>query len=92
MPREESDAILPDRRVQRHSMTSLETACSLANSSSLGGGGAEGEVCMSMGGVCGRSLTGGKILFTGRQTCSLFSIMTLSIRINVIICLLETFK
>ena len=27
---------------------------------------------LSMGGVCGRSLTAGKILFTGRQTCSLY--------------------
>ena len=27
--REESDAILPDRSVQRHSVTSLETACAL---------------------------------------------------------------
>ena len=46
-----------------------------------GGGGAEGDVFilrspgiaaspiydLSMGGVCGRSLTMGKILFTGRQ-------------------------
>ena len=46
----------------------------------VGGGGAEGEVCilrssgiaaspislLSMGGVCGRSLTAGKILFTGK--------------------------
>ena len=37
--REESDAILPDRSVQRHSVTSFETACSLANSPSWGGGG-----------------------------------------------------
>ena len=49
---------------------------------------AEGEVCilrspvivaspislLSVGGVCGRSLTAGKILFTGRQTCSLYLI------------------
>ena len=77
--REESDAIFPDRSVQRHSVTSLETARSLANSSSWeGGGGGEGEVCilsspriaafpislLSMSGVCGRSLTAGKILFT----------------------------
>ena len=27
---------------------------------------------LSMGGVCGRSLTPGKILFGGRQTCSLY--------------------
>ena len=55
----------------------------------LVGGGAEGEVCilrspgnaaspislLSMGGVCGRSLTAGKILFTGRQTCSLYLVL-----------------
>ena len=54
-----------------------------------GGGGAEEEVCilrspgiaaspislLSMGGVCGRSLTAGKILFTGRQTCSLYLVL-----------------
>ena len=40
-----SDAILPDRTVQRHSVTSLETACSLANGPSWGAGvGAKGEV------------------------------------------------
>ena len=27
---------------------------------------------LSMGGVCGRSLTPGKFLFAGRQTCSLY--------------------
>ena len=57
----------------------------------VGGGGAEGEVCvlrspgiaaspislLSMGGVCGRSLTAEKILFTGRQTCSLYLILWL---------------
>ena len=73
--------------MQRHSVTSLETALSLANGPSWGGGGAvEGEVCilrspgiattlislLSMGGVCGRSLTAAKILFIGRQTCSLY--------------------
>ena len=35
---------LPDQNVQRHSVTSLETACSLANDPSWGGGG------------CGRSM------------------------------------
>ena len=30
-----------------------------------------------MGGVCGRSLTEGKILFTGRQTCSLYLVLWL---------------
>ena len=53
------------------------------------GGGAEGEVCvlrspgiaaspislLSMGGVCGRSLSAEKILFTGRQTCSLYLVL-----------------
>ena len=81
--------ILPDRSVQRHSVTSLETACSLANGPSWGGRRAEGEVCilrspgiaaspislLSMGGVCGRSLAAGKILFTGRQTCSLYLVL-----------------
>ena len=43
--REESDAILPDRSVQRHSVMSLETARSLANGPSWGGG-TEGEVCI----------------------------------------------
>ena len=67
--REESDAILPDRSVQRHSVTSLETARSLGNVPSWGGGGGggEGEVGIlrspgiaaspislsSTGGVCG---------------------------------------
>ena len=54
-----------------------------------GGGGAEGEVCilrssgiaaspislLSMGGDCGRSLTAWKILFTGRQKCSLYLVL-----------------
>ena len=31
----------------------------------------------STGGVCGRSLTEGKILFTGRQTCSLYLVLWL---------------
>ena len=59
----------------------------------LVGGGAEGEVCIlrslgivaspislsSMGGVCGRSLTAGKIHFTGRQTCSLYLVLWLCV-------------
>ena len=94
MPRKRTGiAILPDRSVQRHSVMSLDTACSLANGPSWGGGGCLREnyvFCvprelqrllslLSMGGVCGRSLTVGKILFTGRQTCSLYlvDIMTL---------------
>ena len=43
--REESDAILPDRSVQRHSVTSLETARSLANGPSWRGG-LKGVVCI----------------------------------------------
>ena len=60
-------------------MTSLEIALSLANDPSGGGlrGNSPGIAAspislLSMGGVCGRSLTAGKILFTGRQTCSLY--------------------
>ena len=55
------------------------------------GRGAEGEVCilrfpgiaassislLFMGGVCGRSLTAGKILFTESQTCSLYLVLWL---------------
>ena len=64
-----------------------ETARSLANDHS--GGGAEGEfpencsvsylsfVYGSNGRVCGRSLTAGKILFTGRQTCSFYLVLWL---------------
>ena len=94
MPRKrmgrKSAANFPDQNVQRHSLTSLETAHSLANALSWGGG-AEGEVyilrssgiaaspisLLSMVGVCGRSLTAGKILFTGRQTCSFYSVLWL---------------
>ena len=32
---------------------------------------------LSMGGVCGRSLSAGKILFAGRQTCSLYLVLCL---------------
>ena len=67
----------------------VETARSLANDLSIFWG--EGEVCilrspgigaspislLSMGGVCGRRLTAGKILFTGRQTCSLYLVLWL---------------
>ena len=42
----------------------------------VGGGGLgvprELQRLLSMEGVCGRSLTSGKILFAGRQTCSLY--------------------
>ena len=33
----------------------------------------------STGGVCGRSLMAGKILFTGRQTCSLYLVLWLGV-------------
>ena len=64
----------------------LETACSLANGPSWGGGGgarrssgiaASPISLLSMGGVCGRSLTAGKILFTGGQTCCLYLVLWL---------------
>ena len=68
-----------------HYFPTAVTARSLAICHNWGGGGAEGEVCillsqgieespislLSMGGVCGRSLTAREILFTGRQTGSL---------------------
>ena len=81
--------------MNRHSLTSLETARSLANGPSCGGGGgvllrkkyvrsmyspgiaASPISVLSIGGVCGRSLTAGKILFTGRQTCSLYLVLWL---------------
>ena len=80
---EESDENFPDQNVQRHSMTSQETARSLANGSSWGDGcilrfpgiAASPISILSMGGVCGRSLAAGKILFTGRQTCSLYLVL-----------------
>ena len=63
-------------------MTSLETARSLANGPVCWGksmysafpenGIASPISLLYMGGVCGRSLTPGKILFTGRQRCSLY--------------------
>ena len=34
---------------------------------------------LSMGGVCGRSLSAGKILFAGRQTCSLYLVLWLCV-------------
>ena len=74
--------------MQRHSVTLLENARSLANGPIVAGGW-EG-ICREMqrllslffvygstGGVCGQSLTAGKILFTGRQTCSLYLVLWL---------------
>ena len=67
--------------------TSLETARSLINDPSGAGGGGGGEfpgncsvsylsfIYGSTGGVCGRSLTAGKIFFTSRQTCSLYIVL-----------------
>ena len=85
MPRkrtQKSDANFPDQNVQRHSVTSHETARLLANDPSGGGlrrnspGIAASPVSLlSMGGVCGLSLTAEKILFTGRQTCSLYLVL-----------------
>ena len=88
MPRKrtgKSDANFTDQNVQRHRVTSFETACSLANGPSWGRGGGGGlgvprELqrllsLLSMEGVCGRSLMAGKILFTGRQTCSLYLVL-----------------
>ena len=88
--------------------TSHETARSLANGPSWGGGGGElwrgggwrRSMCsafpgncsvsylsfLSMRGVCGRSLTAGKILFTERQTCSLYLVLWLcGVNFNAII-------
>ena len=65
---------------------SLETARSLANGPSAGGWGAITRelqrflsfiVYGNTGGVWGRSLTAGKILFTGRQTWSLYLVLWL---------------
>ena len=89
MPRareqKENDANFPDQNVQRHSMTSHGTARLLANDPSSGGLRGTSPVNCSIsylsfvygstGGVCGQSLTVGKILFTGRQTCSLYLVL-----------------
>ena len=68
-------------------MTSLETARSLANGPIEAGGlgwiSRELQRLLSLigygstGGVCGRSLMDGKILFTGSQTCSLYLVLWL---------------
>ena len=73
--------------MQRHSVTSLETARSLANGPIEAGGWGriprELQRLLSLtgyastGGVCRRSLTAGKILFTWRQTCSLYLVLWL---------------
>ena len=67
-------------------MTSLETARSLAGGG--GGGGVEGELLvsylsLSKGGVCGRNLTAGKIIFIGRQTSSLYLVLWLCVCIYI---------
>ena len=84
--------IIPTRMcnvtARRHSRLSAHWLMALVGE---GGGGAEGEVCilhspgiaaspiylLSIGGVYGRSLTAGKILFTGRQTCFLYLVLWL---------------
>ena len=81
----ENDANFPDQDVQRHSMTSHGTERLLVNDPSGGGlrGNSAGNcrvsylsfVYGSTGRVCGRSLTVGKILFTGMQTCSLYLVL-----------------
>ena len=68
-------------------MTSLETARSLANGPIVAGGwgGFPRELQRllsligygSTGGVCEWNLTEGKIVFTGRQTCSLYLVLWL---------------
>ena len=72
--------ILTDRSVQRHSVTSLETARSLAKSTRRRSmySAFPGNFSVSyLSFVYGRSLTAGKILFTGRQTCSLYLVLWL---------------
>ena len=73
--------------MQRHSTTSLETALSLANGLSWGVGGwgrstyvfCDPRNCSVsyLSFVYGRRLTAGKILFTGRQKCSLYLVLWL---------------
>ena len=73
--------------MQRHRVTSLETARSLANGPIVAGGwgGIPRELQRllsligygSTGGVCGRNLTAGKILSNRRQTCSLYLVLWL---------------
>ena len=92
--------IFPDQNVQRHSVTSLETTRSLANDPSVGGlrGNSPGLAAspislLSMGGVCGRSLTERKIIFTGRQTCSLYLVLWLCVaacRMHAVTCSVHT--
>ena len=88
--REESFANFPDQNVQCHSVTSLETARSLTNSPSWG---VLRKKCVFiqrspwncsvsyLSFVYGRSLwaelNGRKILFIGRQTCSVYLVLWL---------------
>ena len=87
-----TDANFPDQNVQRHNVKSLETARSLAYGTIVAGGGGGGlgggipqqlQRLLSLigfgstGEVCGQSLTAGKILFAGRQTCSLYLVLWL---------------
>ena len=76
--------------MQCHSVTSFETAPSLANGPIMAGDrwGIPRELQRllspigygSTGSVCERSLTAGKILFTGRETCSLYLVLWLCAR------------
>ena len=79
---EESDANFPDQNVQRHIMmhSKLRAHWLMA----LDGGGGDGRSpgiaaspisFLSMGGVCGRSLTAEKILYTEGQTCLLYYVL-----------------
>ena len=83
--------------MQRHSVTSLETARLLANGPNWGEG-AEGEVCilrfpgiaaspislLSMGGFCGRSFNGEEnSLHWKAHMLPLFSIMTLCLQQSI---------
>ena len=84
----------------RHSRLRAHWLMALVGGAQGGGEGAEGELCilrspgfaespislLSMGGVCGRSLTAGKILFSGRQTCSLYLVAIMNL------CMKATFK
>ena len=82
LKREESDANFPDKNLQRHSVTHSKLRAHWLMTLVRGGGlGVLQELqrllslLLSMTGVCGRSLTAGKIILTGRQTCSLYLVL-----------------
>ena len=68
--------------MQRHSVTSIKTVRSLASGPR---GSQLSFIYGSSSGVSGRSLTAGKILFTGRQKCSLYLVLWLCGQINRVI-------